>query len=91
MSYSITAAAKFPPQDVVPVSANPAYEQVTLKSVALQENSAYSIVHTVSPPAVAEYEYIEDGNHGNDELSELVHHLVCQCGRYVSIYVYSSS
>ena len=72
MSYSITEAAKFPPQDVVPVSANPAYEQVTLKSVALQENSAYSIVHTVSPPAaaVAEYENIGHRKHGNDELSE---------------------
>ena len=55
---------------MVPVSANPAYEQVTLKSIALQENSAYSIVHTVSPPAVAEYEYIRDRKHGNDELSE---------------------
>ena len=63
------------------MSANPAYEQVTLKSIALQENSAYSIVHTVSPPAaVAEYENIiavaeyenfavGDGKHGNDELS----------------------
>ena len=57
MSYSTTAAAKFPPQDVVPVSVNPAYEQVTLKSVALQENSAYSIVHTVSPTAAAAVEY----------------------------------
>ena len=46
-------AAKFPPQDVVPVSANLAHEQVTLKSIALQENSAYSIVHTVSPPLAA--------------------------------------
>ena len=81
MSYSITEAAKFPPQDVVPVSANPAYEQVTLKSIAVQENSAYSIVHTVSPPAaVAEYENIGDRKHGNNELSELIHHLVCQCG-----------
>ena len=56
------------------MSANPAYEQVTLKSVAVQENSAYSIVHTVSPPppaaAVAEYENIGDRKHGNDELSE---------------------
>ena len=61
MSIYCTAAAKFPPQDVVPVSANPVYEQVTLKSVAVQENSAYSIVHTVSPAAaaaVAEYEYL---------------------------------
>ena len=46
-----TAAAKFPPQDVVPVSANPAYEQVTLKSVAVQENSVHTVVHTVSPAA----------------------------------------
>ena len=39
-----------PPQDVIAVSGNPAYEQVTLKSIVVQENSAYSIVHTVSPP-----------------------------------------
>ena len=47
------------------MSANPAYEQVTLKSVAVQENSAYSIVHTVSPPAaaVAEYENIAGLQH----------------------------
>ena len=48
------AAANSLPQDEVPVSPNPAYRQVT--SIALQENSAYSIVHTVSPPAVAEYD-----------------------------------
>ena len=53
---SIAAANSLPQQDdEVPVSPNPAYRQVT--SIALQENSAYSIVHTVSPPAtVAEYE-----------------------------------
>ena len=46
------------------MSANPAYEQVTLKSVAVQENSAYSIVHTVSPPTVvAEYENIAGLQH----------------------------
>ena len=41
------------------MSGNPAYEQVTLKSIAVQENSAYSIVHsdTVSPPPV------EDSSH----------------------------
>ena len=50
------AAATSLSQDEVPVSANPAYRQVT--SVALQENSAYSIVHTVSPPAAVEYENI---------------------------------
>ena len=38
-----TAAANSSPQYEVPVSANPAYGQVT--SIALQENSAYSIVH----------------------------------------------
>ena len=67
-----TAATKSPPQldDEVPVSPNPAYKQVT--SIALQENSAYSIVHTVSPPAaaVAEYENIGDRKHENDKLSE---------------------
>ena len=64
------AAANSPPQYEVPVSPNPAYKQVT--SIALQENSAYSIVHTVSPAAaaVAEYENIGDRKHGNDELSE---------------------
>ena len=34
------------------MSGNPAYEEVTLKSIAVQENSAYSTVHTVSPPPV---------------------------------------
>ena len=60
------------------MSANPAYEQVTLKSIALQENSAYSIVHTVSPPAaaVAEYEYIGD----RKQLSESIILCECQCG-----------
>ena len=51
-----TAAANSPPaQDEVSVSPNPAYKQVT--SIALQENSAYSIVCTVSPPAAATAEY----------------------------------
>ena len=50
------AAANSPPQYEVPVSPNPAYRQVT--SIALQENSAYSIVHTVSPPAATHYENI---------------------------------
>ena len=45
-----------PLQDVIAVSGNPAYEQVTLKSIVVQENSAYSTVHTVSPP-VAQYRY----------------------------------
>ena len=60
-------AANSPPQqdDDVPVSPNPAYRQVT--SIALQENSAYSIVHTVSPPAAAaQYKNIAV----DDELSE---------------------
>ena len=74
-----TAAANSPPQYEVPVSPNPAYKQVT--SIALQENSAYSIVHTVSPPAaaaaVAEYENIGDRKHGNDELSEST--ILCEC------------
>ena len=90
MSYSITAAAKFQPQDVVPVSANPAYEQVT--SIALQENSAYSIVHTVSPPAAAaaEYENIGDRKHGNDKLSEST--ILCVSLIWVClIYIYSSN
>ena len=51
--YLYIVAANSPPQqdEEVPVSPNPAYRQVT--SIALQENSAYSIVHTVSPPAAA--------------------------------------
>ena len=45
------------------MSPNPAYRQVT--SIALQENSAYSIVHTVSP-AAAQYKNIAV----DDKLSE---------------------
>ena len=63
-----TAAANSLPQldDEVPVSLNPAYRQVN--GIAVQENSAYSIVHTVSPPAaaVAQYKNIAV----DDELSE---------------------
>ena len=52
-AFHSIGAAKFPPtQDVIAVSGNPAYEEVTLKSIAVQENSAYSTVHTVSPPPV---------------------------------------
>ena len=40
------------------MSGNPAYEQVTLKSIAVQENSAYSIVHTVSPPPVDDSSHV---------------------------------
>ena len=57
--YTIIGAAKFPPaQDVIAVSGNPAYEQVTLKSIAIQENSAYSIVHTVLPPPVDDSSHV---------------------------------
>ena len=53
-----------PPQDVIAVSGNPAYEQVTLKSIAVQENSAYSAVHTVSsPPVESQYENIPGLQH----------------------------
>ena len=38
------------------MSGNPAYEQVTLKSIVVQENSAYSIVHTP----------VEDSSQHND-------------------------
>ena len=41
---------------MIAVSGNPAYEQVTLKSIAVQENSAYSIVHTP----------VEDSSQHND-------------------------
>ena len=70
------------------MSANPAYEQVTLKSVVVQENSAYSIVHTVSPPAaaVAEYENIGDWKHENDELSESTILCVSVIDKYLSAY-----
>ena len=47
-----TAAAT---QDVVPVSANPAYEEVA--GIVLQKNTAYSIAQTTS---VAEYENIDN-------------------------------
>ena len=46
------------------MSANPAYEQVTLKqSVAVQENSAYSAVSPPAAAAVAEYENIAGLQH----------------------------
>ena len=68
----LSTAANSSPQldDEVSLSPNPAYRQVN--RIDLQENSAYSTVHTVSPPAaaVAEYENIGDRKHGNDELSE---------------------
>ena len=60
-----TAAANSPPQYEVPVSPNPAYRQVN--NITLQENSAYSVVHTASPPAAAaQYKNIAV----DDELSE---------------------
>ena len=71
-----TAAANSPPQqDVeVPVSPNPAYRQVN--NITLQENSAYSIVHTASSPAAAaQYKNIAV----DDKLSESTT-LECQCG-----------
>ena len=67
----LSTAANSPPQldDEVSLSPNPAYRQVN--RIDLQENSAYSTVHTVSPPAaVAQYENFGDRKHGNDELSE---------------------
>ena len=58
-TFYSTGATKFlPPQDVIAVSGNPAYEQVTLKSIAVQENSAYSAVHTVSPPPVDDSSHV---------------------------------
>ena len=58
--YTIIGADKFlPAQDVIAVSGNPAYEQVTLKSIAIQENSAYSIVHTVLPPPVDDSSHVQ--------------------------------
>ena len=57
--YFTLGADKFPPpQDVIAVSGNPAYEQVTLKSITVQENSAYSTVHTVSPPPVDDSSHV---------------------------------
>ena len=61
-----TAAANSLPQYEVPISPNPAYKQAT--SIALQENSAYSVIHTVSPAAAAaaaaaEYENIAGLQH----------------------------
>ena len=55
----INVACLAPPQNAAPtMSGNPAYEQVTLKSIAVQENSAYSTVHTVSLPVEAQYENV---------------------------------
>ena len=49
-----TGGANSPPQSKVPVTANPAYGQVT--SVAVQQNNAYSIVPP--PPSTVQYENI---------------------------------
>ena len=51
---STAAATSSSPQDVVPVSANPAYGEVA--GIVLQENTAYSIAQTTS---VAEYENVD--------------------------------
>ena len=45
----------YPPQDVVPVSGNPAYELVTMK---VQENSAYATVSSIA--AKNQYENIAE-------------------------------
>ena len=42
-------AAKSPTGDVVPVSSNPAYGEITIRSIKMKENSAYA---TVQPAAV---------------------------------------
>ena len=62
-----TATANSPPQlDEISLSPNPAYRQVN--NITLQENSAYSIVHTVSPPAAAATHY--ENIAVDDKLSE---------------------
>ena len=47
LSMMIFFYIAYPPQAVVPVSGNPAYELVTMK---VQENSAYATVCSVTAP-----------------------------------------
>ena len=48
-------AAKPPTGDVVPVSSNPAYVEITIRSIKLKENTAYA---TVQPAALPQYENV---------------------------------
>ena len=72
---STAAATSSSPQDVVTVSANPAYGEVT--GNVLQENTAYSTAQTTS---VAEYENI-------DRRTMLSESIICQCvGNHSFVY-----
>ena len=48
-------AAKPPTSDVVPVSSNPAYGEITIRSIKMKENSAYG---TVQPAVLPQYENV---------------------------------
>ena len=48
-------AAKPPTSDVVPVSSNPAYGEITIRSIKMKENSAYA---TVQPAVLPQYENV---------------------------------
>ena len=48
-------AARPPTGDVVPVSINPAYGEITLRSIKMKENTAYA---TVQPVVLPQYENV---------------------------------
>ena len=48
-------AAKSPTEDVVPVSSNPAYGEITIRSIKMKENTAYA---TVQPTILPQYENV---------------------------------
>ena len=48
-------AAKPPTGDVVPVSSNPAYGEITIRSIKMKENTAYA---TVEPAVLPQYENV---------------------------------
>ena len=48
-------AIKTPTHDVVPVSSNPAYGEITIRSIKVKENTAYA---TVQPAVLSQYENV---------------------------------
>ena len=48
-------AAKTPAHDVVPVSNNPAYGEIAIRSIKMKENTAYA---TVQPAILHQYENV---------------------------------
>ena len=68
-------AAKPPTSDVVPVSSNPAYGEITIRSIKMKENSAYA---TVQPAVLPQYENVV--MKGNNEFTvALTNATVLQC------------